>query len=191
MANFNVSESVNLTYQRLYEYAAWYTNMRAVAGTYTLTRCTDTYGKIRYRAVINAVVTDDNFQSYFCGVPAGKAYDGSKNAGKADKFDVSFSPWELLSHASIQVSESEYDALLVEALDSLKYDIAIQMSCLASAETHWMQGHAAELARLTKAYAVCHGVKARRDWNTEQAKAGRHDGWNTTELHVTRDTVAA
>jgi len=64
-------------FQKLYECAAWYTDIEVQPGVYPVT--TDGYWLF---VELPGVIVSDNFQSLFAGMPIGDAYDRKQNAGK-------------------------------------------------------------------------------------------------------------
>jgi hypothetical protein len=82
--------ATDLPHTKHYEFAAWFTKGTVKAGTY---EAEAHFSNWRYdkaaqvTVALPGIVTEDNFQSHFGGLPAGQAYDETKNAGK----DVTFS----------------------------------------------------------------------------------------------------
>lgn len=71
-----------------FECAAWYEKVRVEAGKYPLYVYDRTFtddGELRANGAythMEGTIVSDNFQSLYHGVPIGKPYDGTKNAGK-------------------------------------------------------------------------------------------------------------
>lgn len=168
-----------------YEYAAWYTNWQITAGQYDLKRTVDRQGKVFFTAQCDAVTVSDYFQSGFGGLAMGKPYDTKQNAGKLGKREMIFTPKALLIDARIELTETEYDSVIIDALAQLTHEIDISMRCLNSnlerKSLDWMSGHAEDLAKASKLYSEINGVKARREHNL--TKGG---GWDFANTHVSK-----
>lgn len=71
-------------HQQLFECAAWHRNSESSLGVFDL-KLTEHHSfphEIELVASLPATVTDDYFQSLWCGNPIGKHYDTKQNAGK-------------------------------------------------------------------------------------------------------------
>lgn len=109
------------TSRRLYECAAWFTDMASIEQVATISYQPSNPRSISgdhvYCATVEAVVTDDFFPSLFCGNMIGKAYDRTQNVGKPEKFTVRFSAESLLSEPRVTLTDEQYEACLAEAIE--------------------------------------------------------------------------
>lgn len=127
-----INATDNVTSTRLYECAAWYTNLKAIPGEYTLKRIdkTDYPAGTYFVAELDAEITSDNFQSLWAGNAIGKAYDGKQNAGKRDKFSVSISLLDILSHKQVEMTPDETENIFSEVINYLEKSIKDTLSNL-------------------------------------------------------------
>jgi hypothetical protein len=181
-----ISSTNEVNFTRTYETAAWYSQLTAVPGAYTLVRSKDYYGRTQYVAQLSAEVVEDNFQSLLAGSPIGKTYDRTQNAGKSDNFAKAFYPSQLLTDARFSYSEEEYDAVLAEALEELKWRIDLSLSCISYNQKEgrykWIAGHSAQLAKDSALYSEVSDVMARREYNRKQTDG---TGWPKEDITVT------
>ena len=95
---FNLKEDKVFT-DNGYECAAWHQDVLVKAGKYPVEvydLAWEKDGRISFRChgvytMMHGTIVSDYFQSMYCGVPIGKPYDSTKNAGKeADYHDYRY-----------------------------------------------------------------------------------------------------
>lgn len=66
-----------------YECAAWWQEIKVPAGEYTVTAHFTPEGRLdEFFVGMQGEIVRDNFQSLYCGMPIGRAYDETQNAGR-------------------------------------------------------------------------------------------------------------
>ena len=88
-----------------FECAAWYEDIKVQPGKYPV--YLDRYEVLKNGKVhglfayihFPGIIESDNFQSLFCGMPIGNAYDPTKNAGKESIYHMQTYDYEIAKYA--------------------------------------------------------------------------------------------
>ena len=92
-------------FTKYFECAAWYENIKVNPGKYPLyldnykvLKNGEVYGSFAF-ASLPGKIESDNFQSLFCGMPIGKTYDSTQNAGKEAIYNLQTYDYEIAKYA--------------------------------------------------------------------------------------------
>lgn len=106
-----------------YECAAWYCNVKAVAGQYEIKPGRDSF-HAPFVADLDGEIVDDFFPSLFCGNLIGKPYDTTQNAGKPQRFQFVWTGLSLLRDANAVLSPELRAAAIAHARQSNDFYLA-------------------------------------------------------------------
>ena len=84
-----------------YETAAWYQKVLVKAGTYPVT--TDGYWVF---VKLPGTITEDYFQSLYCGNSFGKPYDVHQNKGQNSDHNIQLNRWFVEDHKRFNITEA-------------------------------------------------------------------------------------